>query len=414
MARVNRLKALNVEREKKPGMYADGAGLYLQVTKGRKGVPAKSWIFRYMLDGNPRWMGLGPLHTITLAEARAKATECRRKLLDGIDPIQARKNERERARLENARSITFRKAAEGYIDAHKAAWNNAKHSAQWTATLKTYAYPAFGSFSVQAIDTTLVMKALEPIWTEKPETANRVRGRIEAVLDWAGARGYRTGENPARWRGHLDKLLPARGKVRAVKHHAALHYDRMHDFVVALRAEEGVAALALEFLILTACRTGEVLGARWEEIDDKKGVWTIPAERMKAGKEHRVPLSDEAKAVLTRARAVKQGDFVFPGHKGDGPLSNMAMLAVLKRMKRDEITVHGFRSTFRDWAGERTNHPTEVAEMALAHAVGDKVEAAYRRGDMFEKRKRLMADWAKFCDTPAPEHGKVVTFPATA
>jgi integrase len=250
---------------------------------------------------------------------------------------------------------------------------------------------------VQAVDVGLVMKVLEPIWTTKPETASRFRGRIEAVLDWATVRGYRKGENPARWRGHLDKLLPARSRVRKVEHHPALGYDELSDFIAVLRDQEGIAARALEFLILTATRTGEVIGARWDEIDLEEKVWIVPAARMKAGREHRVPLSTPAMVILGEMQEICESDFVFPGGKKDKPLSNMAMLAVLKRMGRSDLTAHGFRSSFRDWAAERTNFPYEVAEMALAHTVSDKVEAAYRRGDLFQKRRQIMEAWARFC-----------------
>lgn len=295
-----------------------------------------------------------------------------------------------------AKAVTFEEAAERYIEAHKAGWKNAKHAAQWTTTLKTYAYPLIGESPVQAIDTGLVLKVLEPIWTTKTETANRLRGRIESVLDWARVRGYRERENPARWRGHLEQLLPAPSKVQRVQHHAALPYADLPKFMEALRAQDGVSASALEFAILTVARTGEVIGAKWSEIDLKERVWTIPAERMKAGKEHRVPFSARTLAILKSMKALGSGEYVFPGLNNKA-LSNMALLMLLRRMGREDITAHGFRSTFRDWAAERTNFPAEVAEMALAHAVGDKVEAAYRRGDLFAKRRELMTAWAKAC-----------------
>jgi integrase len=397
MARkIDRLNALAVTRANKLGMYADGGGLYLQVAS--KG--AKSWIFRFMMNGREREMGLGPLHAVSLADARSAAEKCRHMCHQDIDPIEARRAQRAQAALETAKAITFKECAEAYIEAHKAGWRNAKHADQWTNTLASFAYPAIGDLSVQAVDTPLVLKVLEPIWAVKTETASRVRGRIEAVLDWAMARGYRRGENPARWRGHLDKLLPARAKVRKVKHHSALPYADAGDFMAELREVGGTAARALEFTILTAARTGEVIGARWTEIDMVAGSWTIPGDRMKAGQEHRVPLPEAALAILRAAhkeRDERHGDFVFPGGKRGKSLSNMAMLALLERMSRDDLTVHGFRSTFRDWAAERTNFPNHVVEMALAHAVGDKVEAAYRRGDLFEKRRRLMDAWAKWC-----------------
>jgi integrase len=347
-----------------------------------------------------REMGLGPVHAIPLAEARKRAAECRRMRIDGIDPIEARSAERSGKKLETARAMTFDACAAAYIDAHKSAWRNAKHRDQWRNTLSSYASPIFGALPVQAVDVGLVMKALEPIWNSKPETASRLRGRIEAVLDWASVRGYRKGENPARWRGHLDKLLPARSKVRQVEHHAALPYADMPDFMLGLRGQEGIAARALEFLILTAARTGEVIAAQWGEFDFTKKVWIVPAVRMKARREHRVPLADPAVDLLKHLHEIRESDFILPGGKKGQPLSNMAMLALLKRMGRGELTAHGFRSSFRDWAAERTSFPREVAEMALAHTVGDKVEAAYRRGDLFAKRRQLMEAWARFCGTP--------------
>jgi integrase len=401
VARIGKLKALQVDRIKTAGMFADGGGLYLQVTiNAQDGEPAKSWIYRYMLAGKSREMGLGSLNAISLQQARLKAADCRRLRTEGIDPIDARKSTRAQDRLEAAKAITFKKAAADYIDAHRAGWRNAKHAAQWTATLTTYAEPVIGNLAVQVIDTGLVLKVLEPIWTTKPETASRLRGRIELVLDWAKVRGYRTGENPARWRGHLDKLLPARGKVRRVEHHAALPYGELPDFMALLRAQEGTAARALEFAILTAARTGEVIGAKWNEINLAERLWTIPPERMKAHKEHRVPLCDAAMAIVGEMGAIRSGDHVFPGGKAGRPLSNMAFLMLLRRMARGDLTGHGFRSTFRDWAAERTGFPAEVAEMALAHAVGDKVEAAYRRGDLFQKRRQLR--WTPIVRQPEP------------
>jgi integrase len=380
-----------------PGLYPDGGGLYLQVTK--RG--ARTWVYRFMLHGRAREMGLGPLHIVPLAEAREKARGARKLRHEGIDPIEARKAKQTEDRLAAATAMTFRECAERYIEAHKPGWKNTKHAKQWPSTLETYVYPVFGLLPVQAVDVGLVMKVLEPIWRTKPETASRVRGRIESILDWAAVRGYRKGENPARWRGHLDKLLPGRGKVRKVEHHPALPYTEMGDFISTLHEQEGVGARALEFLVLTATRTGEVIGARWEEVDLAKGVWTVPGERMKAGKEHRVPLSGRALEIVEEMKADQVNDhpFVFPGGRAGRPLSNMAMLKLLGRMGRDDLTAHGFRSTFRDWAAEMTHFPSEVVEMALAHTVSDKVEAAYRRGDLFEKRRELMEAWARYCET---------------
>ena len=402
---INRLSPRAVASISKRGRYADGGGLYLQISS----YDTKAWIYRFTLDGNARQMGLGPLHTVTLAEAREVARECRKQLREGIDPIKHRNVLKATRRLEGVQFMTFRECAEAYIRSHGAAWRNVKHASQWRNTLSTYAYPLFGDLSVQAVDTGLVMKALEPIWAKKPETASRVRGRIEAVLDWASAREFRQGENPARWRGHLDKLLPALSKIRKIKHHAALPYSEIGSFMVELRQRDAIAARGLEFIILTAARTGEAIGATWEEINFAEGVWTIPADRMKSEKEHRVPLSPNAIEVLEGMRDVRQSDYIFPGNRAKSPLSNMAFLQLLKRMGRDDLTAHGFRSTFRDWAAERTNYPSEVAEMALAHAVGDKVEAAYRRGDLFDKRQKLMNAWAEFCSkVPAESDGNKV------
>jgi integrase len=389
---LGRLTALKVARASKPGMHPDGGGLYLQVT----GVGAKSWVYRFSLRGKSREMGLGSLSAVSLVDARAKAAECRRLRQEGVDPIDARKTTRAQFAFDAAKALTFKDAASAYIASHRTGWRNQKHAAQWESTLKTYAEPIIGSVSVQAIDTALVLKVLEPTWNTKPETAGRVRGRMESVLDWATTRGYRKGENPARWRGHLDNLLPARSKVRAIKHHAALPYCELPEFIAALREQDGVAARALEFTILTAARTGETTGASRAEINPAAKVWTIAATRMKAGREHRVPLPPRALTIIDDV-VTTDAKFVFPGGKLGKPLSNMAMTTVLRRMGRGDITVHGFRSTFRDWAAERTNYPREVVEMALAHSIGDKVEAAYRRGDLFEKRRRLMSEWATYC-----------------
>lgn len=399
---VGKLSALKVAREMKAGRYSDGGGLYLQVS-GESGC-RKSWVFCFRVGGRDREMGLGSLKTFGLAEARERALECRRKVHDGVDPIDERRSKRAEAAVANARTVTFKQCAEKYIAAHRPAWRNAKHAAQWSSTLKTYADPVIGNLSVRSIDTALVMKILEPVWSTKAETAGRLRGRIEVILDWATVRGYRTGENPARWRGHLDKLLPARSKVRRIKHYAALPYGEISGFMVRLRGQDGVAARALEFLILTAARTGEVIGARYDEISE--GVWTIPGERMKVGREHRVPLSSPALAIIAAMQREYGGEYLFPGGDLKRPLSNMAMLALLKRMKRDDLTAHGFRSTFRDWASECTNHPPDVVEMALAHTINNKVEAAYRRGDLFNKRVALMTDWAAFCEAKV-ETGQV-------
>ena len=406
MAReINRLSPRGVAVETKQGMHADGGGLYLQVSR----YNTKSWIFRFTLNGKSRDMGLGPIHTVPLGEARDEAQQCRKLLREGVDAIEARKARRAGLRLENAKQRTFQECAEDHINSHSAAWRNIKHGNQWRRTLETYAYPTLGDLPVQSVDVGLVMQVLEPIWTKKPETAGRVRGRIEVILDGAKARGYRDGENPARWRGHLDKLLPARAKVRKVKHHTALPYDEIGAFMADLRERDGTGPRALEFLILTAARTGEVIGAKWAEVDLNKKEWTVPAERTKADKEHRVPLPDTAMKLLKAMREASVSDYVFPGRKNDRPLSSSTFVQLLIRMGRSDLTIHGFRSTFRDWAAERTNCSSEAAEMALAHAVSDKVEAAYRRGDLFDKRRRFMQDWGDFCDRiPAKMGGEVV------
>lgn len=390
---MQRLSPAEVAKKRDPGYYPDGGGLYLQVSPAR----TRSWIYRFTLRGRSREMGLGSLNAVGLADARRKASECRGLLAEGTDPIEARDAQRAQDALTDARSITFAKAAERYVAAHKPGWRNAKHADQWENTLETYAEAVIGRLPVADVDTSLVLRVLEPIWTEKPETASRLRGRIEAVLDWATVRGHRTGDNPARWRGHLAALLPARSSVAAVKHHAALPYASIGDFVAEVRKLEGVAARALEFTILTAARTGEVIGATPGEFDLQKALWTIPAERMKARREHRTPLSPRALEIV-REQIKGRTAFVFSGQREGRALSNMAMLELLKRTGHGDLTVHGFRSTFRDWAAEQTAFPHELAEMALAHAVGDKVEAAYRRGDMFAKRARLMAEWAKWCE----------------
>ena len=341
-------------------------------------------------------MGLGPYPGVSLAAARQSASSAHSLVRVGKDPIAARDAERARKRLEDARAITFDQAADQYIAANEPGWRNDTHRGQWRTSLAAFASPVIGKMPVADIGVTEVMRVLEPLWREKTETGSRVRGRIERVLDWAKVRGYRTGENPAQWRGHLDKLLPARRKVQKVKHHAAVAIDDLPAVYAKLADLDSMTALALRFAILTAARAGEVTGARWSEIDMEAKVWTVPSDRIKAGKTHRVPLSREAMEILARVRATATGTLVFPGRVAGRPLSLASMLKVLKVAGGGDATVHGFRSTFRDWASERTHYPRDVAEMALAHAIGDKVEAAYRRGDLFERRKLMMEDWATF------------------
>jgi integrase len=349
---------------------------------------------------------------VSLKEARDKALVLRKLRVDGRDPLEERTASRLAATAARAKAMTFEECARAYIAAHSAGWRNPKHAAQWPSSLEAYVFPVFGTLPVQSVDVGLVMKVLGPIWTVKPETASRVRGRIESVLDWATASGYRAGENPARWRGHLENLLPKRSKVARVEHHAALSYDDLPLFMAELRALQGVTAKALEFLILTAARTGEVLNAVWPEIDLANRLWTIPAERMKAGREHRVPLSDRAVAILEEMAESREGAFVFPGARAGRPLSNAALGMLLRRIGRNTITAHGFRSSFADWCAERTSFPAEAREMALSHTVGDKVEAAYRRGDMLEKRRQLAAAWSRFCSSPPERRGEVVAIRA--
>ncbi len=378
----------------RPGYHNDGLGLLLQV--GESG--AKSWILRYKIAGKRREMGLGPLYETSLAEARDFREMYRKMLRGGIDPIEHARAEKRARAAGRIKAMTFTGAAAAFLRSKSVQWESAKHAAQWETTLRTYAFPVLGELDVRDVDVGAVLRVLEPIWEEKPETASRVRGRVEAVLGYATARGYRGGENPARWRGHLDKLLPARSKVRKVEHHAALPYAEIGAFVRILRDQEGMAAQALEFAILTAARTGEVIGATWDEIDLAGALWVVPAGRMKGKREHRVPLAPRAVVLLRSLH--RENEYVFPGMRIGRSLSNMAMLVLLRRMGRGELTVHGFRSTFRQWVAECTIYPREIAEAALAHVSGDLVEAAYQRGDMLEKRRRLMRDWARYVDVP--------------
>jgi integrase len=390
----NALTALSVKNAG-PGRHADGGGLHLLVKEGG----ARSWVFRFMLNGKSRDIGLGAAGAggMSLADARDGATALRLKVKAGIDPLSERQEAEARAKAAAQASVavivTFEDAADAYIAANGDSWRNAKHRQQWENTLATYVYPAIGCMPVADVDTPHVLRILEPIWKAKAETASRLRGRIETVLDSAKARGYRQGENPARWRGHLAQILPARAKLSR-GHHKAMPYEDVPAFLTQLRARKAVAALALEFVILTAVRTGEAIGASWSEVDLDKSIWSIPASRMKAGKEHRVPLSPRAVAILESLQPIGS-PYLFPSSRG-GKLSGMAMAMLLRRMSVD-VTVHGFRSSFRDWVAECTSVSHEVAEMALAHTIGSAVERAYRRGDLFDKRRQLMADWAAYC-----------------
>lgn len=402
--KASELNALAVSRLKEPGMHFVGgvAGLAILVAD----TGAKSWILRKSIAGKRRDMGLGGYPDVTLAMAREKAREQRALVEMGIDPIEERRAKQATLKASRAKAMTFSECVTAYMKAHGDGWKNPKHRQQWQNTLDTYAGPVIGEIDVALIDTGLVLKVLEPIWKEKTETATRLRGRIESVLSWATTRGYRHGENPARWKGHLDTLLVKPSAVQKVEHHAALPFAEIGCFMAELALMEGIGARALEFAILTAARSGEVRGATWSEIDLAARTWTVPAERMKMKKEHRVPLSDRAVKLLEAMPRI--GDLVFPGAKEGKPLSDMSLTAVLRRMARGDLTAHGFRSSFRDWASETTTYPADVVEMALAHTIKNAVEAAYRRGDLFEKRARLMDDWAKYCGTIATQAANVI------
>ena len=398
----NRLGDMAIKNEETPGYYPDGQNLYLQVS----GSGSKSWIFRYTLAGRQREIGLGAYPTFSLADARKRAKAARQLLTDKICPLETKRNKILADRLSAASVITFDDAAERYIKTHESGWKNLKHVGQWRSTIATFASPVIGRLPVHAIDNKAVVNVLEPIWNSKRETASRLRGRIEKILDWATSLEYRTGVNPARYKGNLDNLLTKSEKV--IEHHPALPFAEIGIFMAALRDMPGMAALALQFIILTATRTSEVLNARWVEFDLDAGVWVIPAARMKAKKEHTVPLSGNVLAILSKAKSeCVESEFIFPGK--NGALSNMSCLAVLKRMGRADLVVHGFRSTFRDWCSESTAYPRDVAEMALAHAISDKTEAAYRRGKLFDKRALMMNDWAKYCSTVRTNADKVVS-----
>ena len=385
MARgINKLSARAVAAATKPGLYGDGGGLYLQVADVSGTGPTKSWVFRYMLERRARKMGLGGLATFSLAEARERARLARQQLADGIDPVEARLAERDARRKDEAERITFKDATAKYLAVHEGGWRNAKHRAQWRSTLETYAFPTLGHRPVKAIDAALINTALVDVWRKVPETATRTKQRIERVVQWV-----------------RDGMpLPAPRKSKRVTHHAAMPWKEIGGFMADLRERDSISARALEFAILAAARTGEVIGARWDEIDLDDKVWTVPAERMKAHKAHRVPLSDRAVEILDGLPREKGSPYIFPGGKAKQPLSNMAMLELLRGMWPG-LTVHGFRSAFKDWCSESTNYPNIVSEAALAHTISDKVEKAYRRGELLEKRRRLMRDWAAYCERPA-------------
>jgi integrase len=394
MARkINRLNARVVATITKVGRHADGGGLYLSISSNG----GRRWVFLFRWHGKPTEIGFGSARDVRLARARELASQARAKLAEGINPKDAR-------RLTSG--ATFGDCAERLIEAMRPSWRNAKHAAQWEMTLRKYAAPLY-RLPVEKITTDDVFTVLKPFWNDKPETASRLRGRIERVLDAAKAQGLRSAENPARWRGHLDRLLPKRLQLKR-GHHAAMSYAKVPTFLADLKTRQATAALALEFAILTAARSGEVLGARWEEVDLERAVWTVPATRMKAGREHRVPLSPRAIKIIEAVHRNRNGDFVFGGQNAGKPLSATALKMVLRRMNIENATVHGFRSAFRDWAAERTNFTNEVCEAALAHVIKNKAEAAYRRSDLFDKRRKLMDAWAEYCVTP--NIGGVVAF----
>ncbi len=391
--KINRLNARAVATISKNGRHADGGGLYLSISANG----GRRWVFLFRWHGKPTEIGLGSARDVTLARARELAAQARSMLAEGVNPKDARRP---------SGASSFGECADRLIEAMRPSWRNGKHAGQWETTLRTYAAP-LRRLPVDKVETDDVLSVLKPIWNAKPETASRVRGRIERVLDAARAQGLRGGENPARWRGHLDQLLPKRQRLTR-GHHAAMAYAELPAFIGKLQARQATAALALEFAVLTAARSGEVLGARWDEFDLDHGVWTLPASRMKAGREHRVPLSKRALKMVRAMHESRSGDFVFPGQKIGKPLSGMSLEMVLRRMKLNDVTVHGFRSAFRDWAAESTNFTNEVCEAALAHVIENKAEAAYRRGDLFDKRRKLMDACGEYC--AKPNAGKVVAF----
>ena len=400
-----RLTAADLRRNA-PGLYGDGHGLWLQVSVAKDGARRnRSWVFRYTANGRVREMGLGSLVTLGLAEARERARQCRMQRLDGIDPIEHRRRQRAAAAAASMRSISFESAALAYIAAHRETWRNEAHARQWPSSLRKHVFPTIGSLPVAAVDTAAVVKALTPVWGAARETASRLRGRIESILDWATVAGYRTGDNPARWSGHLEHVLPAAGKRRVIPL-AAMAWQGVPGFVAKLRGVDSIPARALEFAILTAARRGEVRGAVWSEVNFDDATWAIPPQRMKAGKGHRVPLAPRALEVLRELHATRQSRYVFPGRHGG--LGESAFEYLLKQLGHANVTTHGFRSSFRTWAGEATAVASDVCEAALAHTVGGKLQQTYQRGDLFDKRRRLMVAWSRFCASP-PLAGATVT-----
>jgi len=401
------LSALEVSRISQPGKHNVGGGLYLEIKGG-----GKSWILRIVIGNKRRAIGLGAYPVTTLAQARERARQQRDLIFQGVDPVEKKKSEKSALKAQQAKEVTFRQCAVAYIDAHSNSWKSKRTVDGWPRSLEMYAYPVIGNLLVRDVTQAHILTILRPIWISKTETATRVRNRIEAVLDYAAASGYREGENPARWKGRLDKLLPAPSKVTKVQHHKAVSIDDMPAFTEALRLQDGIAAQCLLFCILTATRSGEARGATWSEIDLETKVWTIPAERMKSGKEHQVPLSAQAMKLLRNLPRVENNDYLFPSVRGKA-LSDMALSMLMRRMGREEVP-HGFRSTFRDWAGDKTNYPRDLAEAALAHALPNQVEAAYRRGTALEKRRKMMQDWAGYIFSGQKKNSTVIEFKKNA
>lgn len=405
MAGINRLTGADLRRSK-PSLHADGGGLYLQVTAAKDGSANRSWLFRFALNGRERWMGLGSLHTVSLAEARERARQCRLLILDGVDPIEARQERRATEAATAARAMSFDECAAAYIAAKRNEWRSQKHAQHWPQSIQKYASPIIGKLPVAAIDTPLIMKVLQPLWQRIPESASRLRGRIESILDWATVSNFRTGENPARWKGHLEHLLATPHKVKPKENMAAMAYAELPAFAATLRAERSTSAQALEFLILTAARAGCVRHAVWSEIDLDQAVWEIPGHKMKAGRAHRVPLSSRCIQILRGLPRLEE-ETIFPGRAG-GVMADSNLIYTLRKLGHSDVTVHGFRSAFRTWAAEQTSFPHEIAELALAHTVGDAVVRAYKRTDLFDRRRRLMQMWCDYLARPATESGTVV------
>lgn len=407
MARqINKLSDRGVRAQHKSGRYADGNGLYLQVSKSG----SKSWIFRYMIDAKPREMGLGSVLTVALSEARIKALQYRKNLHEGIDPIRLKNERLALAKKANIQIYTFKKCTEEYLRAHSASWKSTRHAEIWHSSVRRFAYPVLGSLSVNVIERGHIMRVLDPIWRTKTETAKKLRGRLEAILDWASVQDYRSSENPARWKGHLDKLLPKPSELHKVNHFAALPYEQIYDFMNELDDRDATSAQALRLLILTATRSGEVRGAKWSEINLDKAVWLIPAERMKAKVEHIIPLCDKSLSIIQSLPRMVDNDLLFFNPKSGKPLSDVVFKKLMERMGRTGFTTHGFRSTFRDWAAERTSFPREVIESALAHQLKDKAEAAYFRSNLLDKRRELMNVWMKYINTPKITDSKIINF----